>query len=197
MDGGAEHTSGPSGTELSPGSIPTGASAGASSAASPPGPAPPPAPAFPEGGSSAPGLVRDLMQRRVVRISADERLATAEDIMTLGSVRHLPVVRGGWLVGIVSERDLLRASLSSLSGFDRDERRAFLQSVEVRRVMSSPAVTTTPETPLRHAAALLAERKIGCLPVVDREGRLVGLVTETDLLRCFADGGESAAPGPC
>jgi len=203
MDGGAEHTSGPSGPsdpsgkELSPDPVPSGVSPSGVSGPSSPVVEAGSQLAFPEGGASAPVLVRDLMQRRVVRISADERLATAEDIMTLGSVRHLPVVRGGLLVGIVSERDLLRASLSSLSGFDRHERRAFLQSVEVRRVMSSPAVTTTPETPLRHAAALLAERKIGCLPVVDLDGRLVGLVTETDLLRCLAGGAEPPALGPC
>jgi len=126
------------------------------------------------------------MQSRVVRVSADERLSTVEDIMTLGGVRHMPVVRGGELVGVVSERDLLRASLSSLSGFASEQRRAFLQAVEIRRVMSSPAITVGPDEPVAVAARILAENKIGCLPVVDANGKLVGLVTETDVLRCFA-----------
>lgn len=136
--------------------------------------------------------VRDIMQRRVVRISADERLSTVEDIMTLGGVRHIPVVRSGELVGVVSERDLLRASLSSLNDFGSDHRRAFLQGVEIRRVMSSPAVTVAPDTPVEEAACILAERKIGCLPVVDREGRLIGMLTETDVLHCFASRSDPA-----
>ncbi|MGH0035204.1 MAG: CBS domain-containing protein [Myxococcota bacterium] len=137
-------------------------------------------------GVSDPPRVRDIMQRKIVQISADERLSTVDDIMTLGGVRHIPVVRGGELVGVVSERDLLRASLSSLSDFASDHRRAFLQGVEIRRVMSSPAVTVGPDTPVEEAARLLAERKIGCLPVLDGDRRLVGLITETDVLRCFA-----------
>ena len=61
--------------------------------------------------------VGKLMSSRPVTIPAGERLSTVEDIMTLGGVRHMPVVKRGRLVGVVSERDLLRASLSALSGF--------------------------------------------------------------------------------
>ena len=64
--------------------------------------------------------VRDIMPEKMVTISAEDTLSTVEDIMTLGSVRHMPVVRGGKLVGVVSERDLLRASLSRLSEFGDD-----------------------------------------------------------------------------
>jgi CBS domain-containing protein len=129
--------------------------------------------------------VRDLMQTRPVTISADERLSTVEDIMRLGGVRHMPVVRAGRLVGVVSERDLLRASLSALGGFDTQQRRAFLHGVEIHRVMSDPPITIHPEASLEEAAHMMAEAKIGCLPVLDAE-QLVGLVTETDLLRYFA-----------
>jgi CBS domain-containing membrane protein len=132
-----------------------------------------------------PKSVRDLMQTRLVTISADERLSTVEDIMTLGRVRHMPVVRAGRLVGVVSERDLLRASLSALSGFDNEARRAFLHAVEIHRVMSAPPVTIHPDASLEEAALLMAERKIGCLPVVEAE-KLLGMLTETDLLRYFA-----------
>ena len=61
--------------------------------------------------------VRDLMQTRVVTVSVTERLSTVEDIMRLGSVRHMPVVHQGQLVGVLSERDLLRASLSEIGSF--------------------------------------------------------------------------------
>jgi len=121
------------------------------------------------------------MKRQVVSVGAGDRLSTVEDIMTLGGVRHMPVVSGGRLVGVVSERDLLRASLSSLQVTTKGDRRAFLHTVEIHTVMSSPIVVGA-KAPLERAAGLMADHKIGCLPVVDDVDALVGLVTETDLL---------------
>lgn len=129
--------------------------------------------------------VRDLMQEKIVTIGASDRLSTVEDIMTLGRVRHMPVVQGGKLVGVVSERDLLRASLSNLTGFDTSERRAFLNGVEIALVMSAPPIVIEADAPIERAALLMVERRIGCLPVMDGQ-TLVGLLTETDLLRYFA-----------
>lgn len=134
--------------------------------------------------------VRDVMGSNLVTISASERLSTVEDIMTLGHVRHMPVVRSGKLVGVVSERDLLRASLSNLSRHRVDERRAFLHVVEIERVMSAPPVVIGPEASVEEAALIMAERKIGCLPVVEDE-QLIGMVTETDVLRWLS----GLAPG--
>jgi len=130
-------------------------------------------------------LVRDIMPDHMVTISESDTLSTVEDIMTLGRVRHMPVVHGGKLVGVVSERDLLRASLSNLSGIDDGRRRAFLHGVEIARVMSSPPVVVHPDETVEAAARVMAENKIGCLPVLE-DGRLLGLITETDVLRCFA-----------
>lgn len=129
--------------------------------------------------------ILDIMEQKIVTISVDDRLSTVEDIMTLGHVRHMPVVKAGKLVGVVSERDLLRASLSNLSDFGSDQRRAFLQAVEINRVMSSPAVVIGPEASVEEAAMVMAEKRIGCLPVVEGD-KLIGLVTETDVLRYFA-----------
>lgn len=131
-----------------------------------------------------PTLVRDIMQEKIVTLSVSDRLSTVEDIMTLGRVRHIPVVRLGRLVGVVSERDLLRASLSNLA-HRSDERRAFLEGVDIAQVMSAPPVTVGPDASVEEAACVMADRKIGCLPVVEGD-ELVGLVTETDLLRYFA-----------
>jgi CBS domain-containing protein len=131
--------------------------------------------------------VRDIMQTKIVTIGEGDSLSTAEDIMRLGGVRHLPVVHGGKLVGVISERDLLRISLSGLNPGARDERRAFLQALEVGRAMSSPPVVIEPQAPIERAAQRLAERKLGCLPVMD-DDELVGLVTATDVLFHFARG---------
>ena len=86
--------------------------------------------------------VRAIMQEKIVTISANESLSTVEDIMRLGRVRHMPVVSGGKLVGVVSERDLLRASLSSLSSHRKNERKAFLYAIEIGRVMSQPPMSS-------------------------------------------------------
>jgi CBS domain-containing protein len=132
-----------------------------------------------------PILVHDVMEEKVVTISVGDRLSTVEDIMTLGGVRHMPVVRAGRLVGVVSERDLLRASLSSLDP-RRQERRAFLEAIDISQVMSAPPVIVDADAPVEKAARIMADSKIGCLPVMRGE-ELVGLLTETDLLRYFAD----------
>ena len=132
-----------------------------------------------------PRFVRDIMQYKIVTISAGDTLSTVEDIMTLGGLRHMPVVHRGTLVGVVSERDLLRASLSNLTEFGMEERRAFLQVVEITQVMTSPPIVIDPEAPVEEAARVLAEERIGCLPVLE-EGKLVGMLTETDVLRFFA-----------
>jgi len=132
-----------------------------------------------------PDRVRDIMETKLVTISANERLSMVEDIMTLGRVRHMPVVQGGQLVGVVSERDLLRASLSVLSEHRDAERRAFLHVVEISRVMSAPPIVIGPDATIEEAALLMADKKIGCLPVVAGD-QLIGLVTETDVLRWVA-----------
>ena len=135
--------------------------------------------------------VRDIMGTQLVTISASDRLSTVEDIMTLGHVRHMPVVQAGQLVGVVSERDLLRASLSELSEHRNEERRAFMHMVEIERVMSTPPIVVEPEATIEEAALIMAEKKIGCLPVVEDEA-LIGMLTETDILRSVAGVGPEA-----
>jgi CBS domain-containing protein len=126
--------------------------------------------------------VSEIMRREVVTTAPNETLDLTQDIMNLGRVRHMPVLDGGRLVGILSHRDLLAASLTKALDFDPASRRSFLRSVQVGEVMAKDPVTVGPETTLRRAAGILIERKIGCLPVVSSDGALLGLVTDTDLL---------------
>jgi acetoin utilization protein AcuB len=132
-----------------------------------------------------PKLAREVMQPKIVTISVDESLSTVEDIMRLGGVRHLLVGRGGKLVGVVSQTDLLRLSLSTLNSEGDDYRRAFLQALDVSQAMSSPPITIEAFATMEKVAMLMAQHKIGCLPVVDGDD-LVGMVTITDVLSHFA-----------
>lgn len=127
--------------------------------------------------------IAEIMRREFASLRPDDRLDLADQVMKLGRVRHLPVLDAeGRLVGIVSNRDLLEASLTSVLAFESTERRGFLHSISVAEVMKSDVETVEPQTSLGVAAGSMIRNKIGCLPVV-RAGRvMVGLVTETDLL---------------
>ena len=131
----------------------------------------------------ADSAVERIMQREFASVRSDERLDFVDDVMALGRVRHMPVVDDGKLVGVVTQRDLLAASLSRVLDFDAQERRTFLRSIDVREVMAGRPITVAPTATLGEAAALLLRHKIGCLPVVGPGGEALGLVTETDLLR--------------
>ncbi len=125
------------------------------------------------------------MKTRVVTIPADDSLWVVQEIMEFGDTRHLPVVRLGELVGVVSQRDLLRASLSNVMGLPAEEQQIFLEGVKISEVMSSPPISIEQDESVQKAARTLAERKIGCLPVVEA-GKLIGIVTETDVLEYFS-----------
>ncbi len=131
-------------------------------------------------------LVKDYMSTEVITVELDESLRLAEDIMEMGRLRHLPVMKGGKLAGIVTQRDLFRSSLSNLLLHQESDIDIFEQSVNMKEIMSEKVLTVSPDTPLKEAAAIMLSKKIGCLPVVDEENRLMGLITETDILRCYA-----------
>ena len=127
--------------------------------------------------------VSEIMRSDFVSLREDDRLDLAEQVMKLGRVRHLPVLDvARRLVGIVSQRDLLRASLTSVLAFVPAERHTFLRSIDVAEVMTRDVHTVSPDTPLATAASRMIRHRIGCLPVVREDGTAVGLVTETDLL---------------
>jgi len=127
--------------------------------------------------------VSQAMETEVVTLQRDDRLDLAEDIMRLGRIRHIPVLEGERVVGILTNRDLLSASLSHALEFDPSERRAFIRSVEVKEVMTATVETVPPHASLRDAGRTMLRLRIGCLPVVDDAGVFLGMLTETDLLR--------------
>ena len=135
--------------------------------------------------------VGDVMSRQVVTVEESESCQVALTRMHRARVRHLPVVnRVGDLVGVMTDRDL-RHHLFAPDVYGQLGDRpvaALLDAAPVKAIMSAPAVSVGPETELMDAARRMRGEKVGSLPVVER-GRVVGIITETDLLRqiCRAD----------
>ncbi len=129
--------------------------------------------------------VRDIMSAEVTTLGRNDTLLLAKDIMNLGRIRHFPVVEDDELVGVVSQRDLYRASLGTVMQYGEKAQRAFLESVAVKEIMADP-ISIGPNATVGDAARLMMEHKIGCLPVLE-DNRLVGIVTETDMLQVVVD----------
>ncbi len=127
--------------------------------------------------------VQDLMSTELVTLIEDETLAHAERCMDRGRIRHLPVVRNGKLVGLVTHRDLLAASFSLFADVDRDEQRRVFATIPVKELMHRDVVTVSPDLLVSEAARILLKNKFGCLPVVADDDTLLGLITEADFLR--------------
>ena len=123
-----------------------------------------------------------------VTITPDTPFQDALKLMNDHGFRRLPVVnKKGELVGIVSERDLLYASPSPATSLSVWELNYLLSKIHAREVMTEKVITTTPDTPIEDAAHLMADNKIGGLPVVDEHNRVVGVITETDIFKTFVE----------
>ncbi len=126
--------------------------------------------------------VWQMMTSDVVTLEADATLDLADDLMELKRIRHLPVLRNEELVGLVTQRDLFRAGLSSVLQFRRTLAKEWLHRIPIREVMVRELITIGPDTDMEEAVTRMLERKIGCLPVVSGN-KLIGLLSETDCLR--------------
>lgn len=125
--------------------------------------------------------VKDRMRRSLVSVEQTDTLDHALMTLRRFSIRHLPVVKGDRVVGIVSDRDVKKAAPSPFDYPTTEEFRAFTSKVTVKEIMTKEVVTVSPLTPIEEAASLMSQKRIGALPVV-QEGRLVGMLTETDVL---------------
>ena len=132
-------------------------------------------------------LVRERMSKHPITIAEDTPINHALELMRDERVRRLPVLnKKGELVGIVSERDLLYASPSPATSLSIHEIHYLVSKITVDEVMTRDVFTVSEYTPLEEAARIMADNKIGGLPVV-RDGKLVGIITESDLFKIFIE----------
>ncbi len=122
--------------------------------------------------------VADFMTKDLVTVREADDLALAEALLKLGGIRHLPVVRERKLVGILTQRDVLRSGLSGKQA---------AREMAISEVMTKDPTSVRPGLGLAQAARLMLEHKYGCLPVCEDDGTLVGIVTEADFVRFAAD----------
>jgi len=128
--------------------------------------------------------VRDVMSKEVVTLRQGDRLVTADDVMRLARIRHMPVLDDAQrLVGIVSQTDLFRGAVLEVHGYDPKAMRRASTGIAVADAMTQPVATIAPDATLEEAARLLLDRKIGCLVVVEDDARVAGILTESDFVR--------------
>jgi acetoin utilization protein AcuB len=133
-------------------------------------------------------LVRERMTHNPVLCSPDLSVNDAFDLMKKEHIRRLPVVdKHGKLVGIVSDKDLLRVSPSPATTLSAYEIPYLLSKVKVNDVMTKKVITVSEDTPIEDAARIMVDNKIGGLPVVNGESVVVGIITETDIFKTFLE----------
>ncbi len=127
--------------------------------------------------------VRDVMSAPALTIAPDCTVPAAMALMRDRRIRHLPVVENGRLVGMVSRGDLREASTKAAVNADTYELNFMLSRLTVSSLMARKVVTVTPDAFIVHAAELMTEQKIAGLPVVEQDGSVIGIITESDLLK--------------
>jgi len=133
-------------------------------------------------GAETPEVARDLMTRELLTIGPDDLLERLEEHMQAYQFRHLPVVEGAVLVGLITHSDLLHAFSSKLSK-SAPEENVIIRSLPARMIMRRDVVTVRPTEPLVNIASLFWQARVGCLPVTEPDGSLVGIITEGDFIR--------------
>jgi acetoin utilization protein AcuB len=131
-------------------------------------------------------FVGERMSRPVISVSPDESINDVLAMFKREHIRRAPVMKGGKLLGIVSESDLLNASPSSVTTLSIWEMNYLISKVKVKNVMTKKVTSVDKDTPIEEAARIMADQKIGGMPVLSA-GKVVGMITETDLFKIFLE----------
>jgi CBS domain-containing protein len=130
-----------------------------------------------------PRLASEIMTKDVVTLEERQTLENLEHAMRVLRFRHMPVVDGHRLIGLVSHRDLLRTSASTLLPASRQQADLLGKRFTVSDIMTRDVQTVHPDTPLSEVTRVMRRSKLGCLPVVEGENTLVGIITEADFVQ--------------
>ena len=128
-------------------------------------------------------LVKNWMSKEVITVNADDTMQNAIYTLQEQNIKMLPVMDDVKLVGIITDRDLKKASPSDATTLDMHELLFLISKIKVRDLMKEPVFTARPDDTVEEAAVLLLEKKISGLPVVDENNRLVGIITRSDIFR--------------
>jgi acetoin utilization protein AcuB len=128
-------------------------------------------------------LVKDWMSREVITIEEDDSMQEALKLLKEHAIRMLPVMKKGKLVGIVTDRDLKKASPSDATTLEVHELLYLLTQIKVKEIMTRDPITVPLDYTVEETAQVLLENKISGAPVMDKTGKVIGTITQTDLFR--------------
>ena len=128
-------------------------------------------------------LVKDWMTREVVTVSPDASLPEAHRLMSDNNIRRLPVLKGGRLVGVVTRGDVRGAEPSEASSLSIWEINYLLANLKIKQIMTRDPLTATEDMTLGEVAKIMLDNKVSGLPVIGKDGGVVGIITESDIFR--------------
>lgn len=128
-------------------------------------------------------LVKNWMSSNVISLDVTDTLRKAKNLLVENRIRSLPVLEDGKLVGIVSDRDLKKATVSDDAGLDKHELIYLNNRIRIDEIMTKHPMTVTPNTTVDEVAEIMYQKKVSGLPVIDSEGDLVGMITQGDIFR--------------
>ena len=131
-------------------------------------------------------FVSDWMTKKVITVDTDDYLSEAITLMRDKNIKHLPVMKGDKLKGIISDRDIKEYTPSKATCLDIYELHYLLAKTKIRELMVTKVITTSPDTPVEEAAMVLLDRNIDCLPVLEG-GRLAGIISDRDIFHAMVD----------
>ena len=128
-------------------------------------------------------LVKNWMSDKVITVDENDSMQDAMKLLKEHAIRMLPVMKEGELVGIVTDRDLKRASASDATSLEIHELLYLISTIKVKNIMTTDPITVPPDFTVEETAEVLLNHKINGVPVVDGDKRVVGVITETDLFK--------------
>jgi acetoin utilization protein AcuB len=131
-------------------------------------------------------FVSDWMTKKVYVVSPDNSISIAARLTVEKGIKHVPVVKGEKIKGLLSDRDIKEYVLSRTASLDVYKLHSLMAETKVKSVMKTSVVTTPPDTPIEEAAMIMHDKKIGCLPVIVGN-TLTGIISDRDLFRVLVD----------